>query len=268
MGIEFGHGPWGAAYPIHLRGAVAPDLIADLRQGVLDVVALPPYEGRFQSSKSFQFKVVSMSRFPVCEALLQLLVLAFRRSRMFDLATELLGPRFVFLTDHCAVRHQTGMQDGQTLDFHFDAAFIGSDWPALNFWVALDDVGVHAPSLTFINYPKLRATMWKQFRAQHHQKGGGLLDPNKHAQHLRAGLGDHLVSNVYTPSIEAGDCLLFDTATLHSTLTGSDFNRDRVSIEYRICPIDRVPAAYRARGGALAEIVETENGYTFKIDRF
>jgi hypothetical protein len=86
---------------------------------------------------------------------------------------------------NCSIRHQRADQRGQTLDFHFDASFLGSDHQSLNFWVSLDDAGDAAPSLTFLNDPTLGDRIWDKFRVQQARKSGETLDPNDLGKHLR-----------------------------------------------------------------------------------
>lgn len=50
-----GRGPWGLGFPMHIRGAIAPDHLSSLRSGILHAISLSPHTGRMASSKSFKY---------------------------------------------------------------------------------------------------------------------------------------------------------------------------------------------------------------------
>ena len=262
---EFGQGPWGARYPIHFQSALTDQTASYLRDAIPSVISLPPHEGRAASSKSFLFMAQNSGDSELCFNVLREIVNAFTGSKLNQIARNILGNDILFLIRNCSIRHHKENIEESRIGPHFDASFIGSDQVALNFWISLDPCGIQSPGLSFFKDTKTNTALWSVFQNYHTTENKEMIDPEIVSKMIVGNFPGRIEDHMFTPVINAGDCLLFDTGTMHCTQQINSMTKDRVSIEYRVCSAQGIPDIYRSRNLPLASFPSDWTGKEFQI---
>lgn len=235
-------------YPKRLANAIDRGRIPILRRRIIDAIQKPPHVGRKASSKSLSFVLAPKNGLG---DLTKVLLETFRTSSMAAAARQIFGQDYVLLLDNCSVRWHQSEAPGSALKMHFDGMFLGAE-PAVNIWLTLDDVGEQVPGLTFIGNKTFEAALWAKYCARQSEIGWKTIDPSNLDQLLSPGAMETLRKQTLTPEVQAGDALVFDTATLHATQAMEGWRGERVSVEFRLSAADAIPILYRRRGHMLA----------------
>jgi|GEM_PF-2368674 len=183
-------------------------------------------------------------------ALVRRILTEFLQAPGFANVRQLLGNDFYFMLAHCFARQRDLTNPTDRNGWHFDAAFMGLNGEMINVWVPLVDVGNDVPGLTFLSELQDRQKMWSAFERWaeanwNPEHGPASTEMFSDQRTVQRHLGH--VPNVITPTVQAGDALVFNQATFHRTQDLANPSGVRTSIEFRLARSDAVPRSYAER---------------------
>lgn len=158
----------------------------------------------------------------------------FERNNIIRLVTEYLGERPALSVRKTSLRripYDLNTENG----WHQDGAFLGEGIRTMNFWIALTDCGVDAPSMDMVpnrlNYIVPTGTEGAKFDWS--------VSSKMIAEVCDGGQPTHL-------NFKAGDAIVFDEMNLHRTSTLPGMTKDRYAIEAwffapSCYPMDQLP---------------------------
>jgi len=239
---------------VHVRGAIPPDDVARLRDGIDRAFAAydahaegtPASETTpwFEPFRPTGGRSIGIRRKWTRDA--SGIWAADSPRVLFDLLETLeqvglarliathLGERPAFSMNKCVLRKVSLDTVG---DWHQDGAFLGSDIRALNAWITLTPCGRDAPGLDIVG-----------------RRLDRVVETGTEGSHFDWSVGQPVVDRVaegtvVRPEFEAGDIVLFDELMLHRSALDPSMTRERHAIETWFFapshyPGDQVPLTY------------------------
>jgi hypothetical protein len=156
------------------------------------------------------------------------------------------GEGFVSAYHHNTVRYQRAEMRDKSYAFHQDGSYHSREaleHTSLTAWIPFADCGVDAPGLELFPY-KLKEVL--------------PLPTGKSMPYLFCDEEEVLRrfgSELWAPSMRAGDVLLFDGFTIHRSHITSTMTRERGSADIRVFPRSRPPQMVKQAVGWVMEVV-------------
>jgi len=147
-----------------------------------------------------------------------------RNSAMIDVIEAVLGGSPTAHRLSIRLRRHRSEKMTSFVPWHQDLCFLGQSSSYLNCWVPLTDCGPNAPALDLI--PRRPDVAFPIEDSHDNGYGMGGIDPAELTRHF----GEEAI---WTPQLEVGDCLLFDSSCLHRTSRLSSGREGRMSFEIR-----------------------------------